>query len=148
MTAGLPGTGIGSLFYVLLTVWMPFRELFALAQGRSSWKRWGFIGWQWAMLAAIIVSVFYFWELLYWGYVQVMTLATGYYEPDTQTSTLTGVALYGGFITLALVITAVFVMRSVVRRRNSRGTIRTVSRLQPTLAASALRDSVGLEAAK
>ena len=40
MTAGLPGTGIGGLYYLLLTALMPFREVWLTVRGRSSAARW------------------------------------------------------------------------------------------------------------
>jgi hypothetical protein len=40
MTAGLPGTGLGGLFYVLLVVLMPARELYLTVRGQSSASRW------------------------------------------------------------------------------------------------------------
>jgi hypothetical protein len=36
MFAGLPGTGLGGLFYALLVCWMPFRELWLLARGAAA----------------------------------------------------------------------------------------------------------------
>lgn len=38
--AGLPGTGIGGFFYILLAIIMPFCELYLSLLGRSSWVRW------------------------------------------------------------------------------------------------------------
>jgi hypothetical protein len=35
MIAGIPGTGIGGLFYLLITLWMPFRELYLVLRKRS-----------------------------------------------------------------------------------------------------------------
>jgi hypothetical protein len=40
MFAGLPGIGIGTLFYVLMALCMPFVELVRVAQGTSSFARW------------------------------------------------------------------------------------------------------------
>lgn len=40
MTAGLPGSGIGGLYYLLLAAWMPVRETWLTFQGRSSRARW------------------------------------------------------------------------------------------------------------
>lgn len=40
MIAGLPGTGIGGLYYLLLVVLMPLRELYFWICGRSSRPRW------------------------------------------------------------------------------------------------------------
>jgi hypothetical protein len=45
MSAGLPGAGIGAIFYLLLVAWMPLRESAATAMGASSDpSRWPFIG--------------------------------------------------------------------------------------------------------
>ena len=48
MTVGLPGAGIGGLFYLLAAVVMPVRELALTARGRSSARRWGVVGRQFA----------------------------------------------------------------------------------------------------
>ncbi len=53
MTAGLPGTGIGGVFYLLLAVLMPFRELVRLMRGKSSIQRWAVIATQWGYVAGI-----------------------------------------------------------------------------------------------
>jgi hypothetical protein len=40
MGAGIPGTGMATLFYVVCAFVMPLRELVLTVQGRSSWARW------------------------------------------------------------------------------------------------------------
>jgi len=40
MTAGIPGTGITAIFYVLLVLMMPVHELFRTFRRQSRWKRW------------------------------------------------------------------------------------------------------------
>ena len=40
MNVGLPGTGIGGLFYLLLAVLMPLHELWRMARGRTGAQRW------------------------------------------------------------------------------------------------------------
>jgi hypothetical protein len=55
--AGLPGTGLGGLFYVLLAVWMPVAELNATLRGRSSRARWRQVGTQFALACGIIAAV-------------------------------------------------------------------------------------------
>src|SRR3954451_22571881 len=40
MGAGIPGTGMATLFYLVSAVLMPVRELVLTSQGRSSWARW------------------------------------------------------------------------------------------------------------
>lgn len=53
MVAGLPGTGIGGLFYLALVLWMPLRELALLLRGRSSLARWKAIAGLWMLVAAM-----------------------------------------------------------------------------------------------
>lgn len=47
MIAGLPMTGIGGMFYLVLALFMPIVELYRLFHGRSSWAAWKVIGVQW-----------------------------------------------------------------------------------------------------
>ena len=63
MTAGLPGTGIGGVFYLLLAVLMPFRELVRLLRGKSSVQRWAVIATQWGYVTAIGLTMW----LEMWG---------------------------------------------------------------------------------
>jgi len=55
--AGLPGTGLGGLFYVVLAFWMPLAELPRTVAGRSSRARWRRIGTQFALACGIVASV-------------------------------------------------------------------------------------------
>jgi hypothetical protein len=55
--AGLPGTGLGGLFYVLLALWMPVAELHATLHGRSSRARWRLVGAQLALACGIVATV-------------------------------------------------------------------------------------------
>ncbi|MFI5403213.1 MAG: hypothetical protein ACHQ1G_09770 [Planctomycetota bacterium] len=54
MTAGIPGTGLGGLFYFLLIVLMPFREFVLTLRRRSSLARWGRVGFHLLILAAML----------------------------------------------------------------------------------------------
>lgn len=56
-SAGLPGTGLGGLFYIVLALWMPLAELPRTLQGRSSVARWRRIGAQVALAGGIVASV-------------------------------------------------------------------------------------------
>jgi hypothetical protein len=58
MTAGLPGTGIGGLFYLLLVFWMPCRELYHVCRGRSTPQRWRAIGFYLALTAGIVILTY------------------------------------------------------------------------------------------
>jgi hypothetical protein len=57
MFAGIPGIGVGTLFYVLTALWMPFPELIRLMRGRSSAARWRLIAVQFAFATSIISSI-------------------------------------------------------------------------------------------
>jgi hypothetical protein len=57
MFAGLPGIGLGTLFYVLMALGMPFVELVRLAQGTSSLARWKRITRQVLHAFGIILSI-------------------------------------------------------------------------------------------
>jgi len=54
MNAGLPGTGIGGVFYLMSALLMPLFELIQTLRGRSSWSRWALLIKQLAMAAGII----------------------------------------------------------------------------------------------
>lgn len=58
MVAGLPGTGIGGLFYLALVVWLPLRELVLTCRGHSSPARWRAIGGLWLLVGAMVGVVF------------------------------------------------------------------------------------------
>jgi hypothetical protein len=57
MTAGLPGAGIGGLFYFCLVLLMPLREIYLTALGRSSLARWKLVAFQYSMLAGIFIAL-------------------------------------------------------------------------------------------
>jgi hypothetical protein len=70
MTAGLPGLGISGLFYLILVLIMPVRELYMTVTGRTSVERWKAVGFQWAlaivMTAAVWVEFFMVRGLFRW----------------------------------------------------------------------------------
>lgn len=55
--AGLPGTGLGGLFYLLLAFWMPLAELPRTLRGESSRERWRRIGTQVALAGGIVAAL-------------------------------------------------------------------------------------------
>lgn len=57
MFAGLPGTGIGGILYVLLTLWMPIHELILMARGRSTPGRWRFIVRHWCLFLGVVAMI-------------------------------------------------------------------------------------------
>ena len=111
MTAGLPGTGIGGLFYLISALLMPFREAFLALTGRGSRER-GQIALQQGGLAVTIV-----------GAVWVTGLVLGLFHIGTKLvhhATVAGVrVLYitpviVAFATLSGVLLAVEIARIVL----------------------------------
>jgi hypothetical protein len=66
MFAGLPGIGVGTLFYVLMAVWMPFREMPRVFAGKSSLAQWQLIARQLFYAAGIVATVMFSERLLMW----------------------------------------------------------------------------------
>lgn len=56
MNAGLPGTGLGGIFYLVLALFMPLVELGRTARGRSSAERWRRVGAQFAIALGILAA--------------------------------------------------------------------------------------------
>ena len=57
MTAGLPGTGLGGFYYILLVAAMPVREAYRTVRGRSSVARWKTVGYHVAMVGGILAAL-------------------------------------------------------------------------------------------
>lgn len=55
MIAGLPGTGISGLFYLLSAFWMPFAEIIRLLRGRERQSDWKLIFSQFALALGIFI---------------------------------------------------------------------------------------------
>jgi len=66
MFAGLPGIGVGTLFYVLMALWMPFWEIPRVIRRTSSLARWRLIAQQLLYAFGIIVTVMFAERLLLW----------------------------------------------------------------------------------
>lgn len=63
MSPGLPGTGIGGLFYILSALWMPVCEMRRRWQGDAA-RQWRFVGRQFTNAVGIVaVMTGVFWGL-------------------------------------------------------------------------------------
>ena len=67
MIPGLPSTGIGGLFYLLMAVLLPLREVGHWLSGKVRRPRWGFIAVTLGLVAAIIASI--------WGEISLINAA-------------------------------------------------------------------------
>lgn len=66
MFAGLPGIGVGTLFYVLMAFWMPLREIPRVFKGTSSIENWKLIVRQLVYALGIIATVMFAEQTLLW----------------------------------------------------------------------------------
>jgi hypothetical protein len=80
MVAGLPGTGIGGIFYLLGVACMPIREAQRLLRGKSSRKRWALITRQWGLSLGIMAG---FWMM---GYMLTIVLPSSVQHAVTGTT--------------------------------------------------------------
>jgi hypothetical protein len=63
MNPGLPGTGIGGLFYTLTALWMPVCEIWRRARG-STRRRWSLVATQFSIaLGVVAATAGVFWVL-------------------------------------------------------------------------------------
>jgi hypothetical protein len=57
MKVGLPGVGIGGVFYILLVAMMPLRELSLTLRGQSNPQRWRRVGLQTSLAVLILLAL-------------------------------------------------------------------------------------------
>jgi hypothetical protein len=66
MFAGLPGIGVGTLFYVLTALWMPIQEFVRLMKGDSNAARGRLVAEQFTFAFSIVASIAVAERVLLW----------------------------------------------------------------------------------
>jgi len=66
MFAGLPGIGVGTLYYILIAFWMPVRELPRVIRGTSTLDNWKLILRQIFYAVGIIITVMFAERVMLW----------------------------------------------------------------------------------
>jgi uncharacterized membrane protein len=113
MTPGLPGTGIGGLFYLLLVVFMPLRETFRNLRGVRDGRRWPVIGGLLALAACIFTALW----LEAWVLYQVLGLrSVSLGVSAEQAGVVARAASVATLASLALVLVVIALLRLLVRR--------------------------------
>jgi hypothetical protein len=144
MTAGLPGAGIGGLFYLASALLMPVREAVGFVRDPLAPRRWGVALRQAALAGGIIAALWATGWLL--GLVLPTTTvigdggAAGAAHHVTRNAVKTGTILFS-FGTLALVLVLVQVGRLVARRLPARA-LPAPPRIPTPLAVRALREPI------
>jgi hypothetical protein len=126
MFAGLPGIGVGTLFYVLMALWMPVREIGALARGRSSWARWRLIGTQFCFAMGIVGSIAIADRVLVWvlgggspravGPARWLNDELGMHAPQS----ILAAPITASLILLAAILLAIEIVRVISRATKGR----------------------------
>jgi tetratricopeptide (TPR) repeat protein len=146
VTVGIPGAGIGGLFYLLSALWMPFREAWRILQGDSSSKSRRTVKRQVSIAVAVIVSM----SVTVWLLARLVTIDPAITSisgmgarNDTHSELprfLSYSALAVSFGTLATILTAVTLLRRIVRPKPFRPAVLNSNRsVRPSKSASTIR---------
>jgi hypothetical protein len=131
MTVGLPGTGIGGIFYLLLAIWMPIRESARTLKGRTNLRRWGFITLQLLFVLGVVTAM---WSELWllnqmliwtWGTLKINGPLFITERTFTQTKFMVLASASASFVSLTFVITSVHVLRFFVHQNHRKRQIAT-----------------------
>lgn len=127
MFAGLPGTGVGGMLYVLLTLWMPIHELIMMARGRSTPGRWKFIFRHWCLFLGVVAMIvgqtaFMLWIIPAQEHhgAHAPVISSGTVLPQEFSLMMVGTALMSA-ISLCVVILLLHFARAVLRVRRMVG---------------------------
>jgi hypothetical protein len=115
MTAGLPGVGIGGIFYLASAILMPFRSLYAMVTGRAHEAPWRVAFRQAAIAGGIVGALWLTGLALGWvvatAFPHVMNAGSGGATPEHVRNVVRMSALLLSFGTLAAVLFVVQLMR-------------------------------------
>jgi hypothetical protein len=117
MFAGLPGIGVGTLFYILMAFWMPVRELPRVIQGTSSVATWKMILRQLFYAAGIIVTVMFAEQVMLWvlGDTQIKPLSPATWVHGELGARASGSILAAPVMASVLLLAAVLVTVEILR---------------------------------
>lgn len=122
MTAGLPGTGLGGLLYLLLVVLMPVRECWFLITGRSSAARWKTVARMGAIGGAIVLSIWGEGLLLARGFkwLEAHASSTSFFHTSSLMGMRSVIPTFAlaPFVVLAAMIVALHVLRWIANRQS------------------------------
>lgn len=124
MTAGIPGVGIGGLFYLLSALLMPVDEAARAVRRSATPSRWSIVLRQSLLALWIVVSIAVAGVIIGWlvGFLEpaLVSRIGGHQGPDSDPGVpivLKAATVYFTFGTLAGVLVGVQLLRLLVRRR-------------------------------
>ena len=117
MTAGLPGTGVGGLFYMLSGILMPFREAYRALRGQSDARSRRLVAYQTVMALGVVggiwVTGWLLGVIISWAPAVAAAVHGATFTAAHPSNVVRAVAFFIGFGTLAFVLAAVQVARVV-----------------------------------
>lgn len=122
MFAGLPATGIGGVFYMLLVLLMPFKELWRAMKGESSMERWAFIASRWGLFAIVLAMMWLQGSIMKWAMgadLSKFMAAGASAATGNHTTSLAGAALYLSLLSFGGVMATVYLARAVMLVRTA-----------------------------
>jgi hypothetical protein len=119
MTAGIPGTGIGALYYILLALMMPVRETCRLCVRRSSTERWLQVAAQTGNALGILISAWLTGWLLIHAFALLRTHGLGSQSEavKTMTNIMSVSTFHLALVVLGSVILSVHILRLLIPAR-------------------------------
>jgi hypothetical protein len=115
VTVGVPGTGIGGLFYLAAALWLPIRSLFRLGRARANW---GVVLRNLALALGVLAGIWATGLLLGWMLAPAIQDSDGGASP-VHANVVSWIAFAVGYLTLAVVLGVVQVARCFAARRTS-----------------------------
>jgi len=113
MIAGIPGTGIGGIYYILLALLMPVHEACLTVTGGSSWRRWGVVGMQVVHALGIMGAVYGMGWLLAQGVNALRLVPAG--RGQQLTNLVAATSAHTAILALGFVLLVVYTLRWTVR---------------------------------
>lgn len=117
MTAGLPGTGVGGLFYMLSGILMPFREAYRAVRGKSDARSRRLVAYQTLLALGVVGGIWVTGWLLglmiSWAPAVAAAMQGTSHVATHASNVVRAMAFVLAFATLAFVLAAVQVARVV-----------------------------------
>jgi len=142
MTVGLPGVGIGGIFYLVSALTMPVRELVRTFRRESSAMRWRFVMTQWSLAVGILIAMWLTGEAIGMLVTAVGSSlpSSGFARHVASRNVLQVSALALSLGTLTVVWVGVHALRMLLRLRE-RSTVQTSVQATPASGAAREREA-------
>ena len=112
MIAGIPGTGIGGIYYILLALLMPVHEACVTVRGRSTWRRWGHVSLQTVNALGILGSIYG----MGWLLAQAINALNLHLMDRHLTNLVATTSAWMAILTLGVVLTVVYTLRFFIAK--------------------------------